>query len=258
VTNQLQEYEYATTVLAECAVGKSPRNARSYAALFWRYTSGGLTLKAAGMRNFVRVLTALLAFGVSGPARGQIIDFESGGLKYKALTHNGVTLMFSPLTMRIRDYAILQVAVSNGSPVSWTVRPEDCRFEHADGSSVQALPAATVINKLIAKGSRGDVIKLVTAYEANLYNNTQFHSTNGYESRRKNAFGEVGSNKLKAGAAASAISFPTTKLAPGQSTDGAVFFPNHGKPLGEGKLIIHAAGEDYVFPVETETHPSER
>jgi hypothetical protein len=187
-------------------------------------------------------------------ARAQIIEFESGGLKYQALTHNGFTIMFSPLAMRIRDYAILQVAISNGTPISWSVRPEDFRFEHADGTTTQALPARTVVSKLIDKGTRGDVIKLVAAYEASLYNNAQIHSTNGYEARRQNAFADVGSTKLKAAAAASALALGTTKLAPGQSTDGAVFYPNQGKPLGAGRLIVHAAGEDFVFPVEADLH----
>jgi len=193
-----------------------------------------------------------LALAFSGVAHAQIIEFESAGVKYKALTHDGFTLMFSPLETRIRDYAIVQVAVSNGSPISWTIRPEDCRFERADGTTVQALPARTVINTLVAKGTRGDVIKLVAAYEATLYNNAQIHSTNGYEARRQNAFADIGSNKIKAAAAASAIAFPTTKLAPGQSTDGAVFFPNQGKPLGSGRLIINAAAEEFVFPVEAD------
>ena len=51
--------------------------------------------------------------------RAQIIEFESGGLKYKTLTHNGVTIMFASLPTHVREYAILQVAISNGSPVSW-------------------------------------------------------------------------------------------------------------------------------------------
>ena len=199
-----------------------------------------------------------LVFMLWSASAAQIIEFESGGLTYNALTHNGVTLMFSPLAMRIRDYAILQVAVSNGSPVPWTIRPEDCRFERADGSSVQALPAATVITTLMNRGSRGDVIKLVAAYEANLYNNAQIHSTNGYESRRRNAFGDVGATKIKAAAAGSAISFPTTTLAPGQSTDGAVFVPNQGKPLGPGRLIIQAAGESFVFPVGADAHTTSK
>jgi hypothetical protein len=198
------------------------------------------------------VFTAML--GVAGRAQA-IIDFESAGLKYKAMTRGGVTVMFSLLPMHIRDYAIVQVAISNGSSISWTVRPEDCGFEKTDGQAIQALPARTVVNTLIEKGGRGDVIKLIAAYEASLFNNAQIHSTNGYEERRQNAFAELGSSKLKAAAAASAIALVTTKLAPGQSTDGAVFYPNQGKPLGSGKLIVNMAGETYVFPLEDAANP---
>lgn len=180
----------------------------------------------------------------------QIIDFESGGLKYKAMSRDGVTVMFSLLPLHIRDYAVLQVAVSNGAPVSWTIRPEDCSFEKADGETIRGEPAAAVISKLIQKATRGDVIKLVTAYEASLFNNTQIRSTNGYETRRQNAFAEVSSTKLKAAAAASAIALAPTKLPPGQSTDGAVFYANQGKPLGAGRVIVNVAGEIFAFPVE--------
>jgi hypothetical protein len=198
--------------------------------------------------TFWRVSLLASVLAVAAHAQ-QIIDFESGGLKYKAMTRNGVTIMFSILPTHIRDYAILQMAVSNGAPVSWTVKPEDCTFEKSDGEKVQGLPARTVVGTLIEKATRGDVIKLVAAYEASLYNNTQIHSTNGYESRRQNAFAEFGSTRLKAAAAASAIALVTTKLAPGQSTDGAVFYPNRGKPLGTGRLVINTAGETFVFPV---------
>ena len=37
---------------------------------------------------------------------------------------------------------------------------------------------------------------------------------------------------MKAAAAASALALVQTKLTPGESTDGAVFFPTEGKPLG--------------------------
>ncbi len=111
-------------------------------------------------------------------------------------------------------------------------------------------PAKTLVNTLFEKAGRGDVIKLIAAYEASLFNNAQIHSTNGYEARRQNAFADIGSSKLKAAAAASAIALVTTKLAPGQSTDGAVFYPNQGKPLGSGKLIVNMAGETFVFPLE--------
>jgi hypothetical protein len=197
----------------------------------------------------LRALVMATTLGVAGHAQA-IIDFESAGLKYKAMTRGGVTVMFSLLPMHIRDYAVVQVAVSNGSPVSWTVNAQDCSFQKPDGQMIQALSARTVVGTLSEKGKRGDVIKLIAAYEASLFNNARIHSTNGYEARRQSAFADLGSSKLKAAAAASAIALVTTKLAPGQSTDGAVFYPNQGKPLGTGKLIINMAGETYVFPLE--------
>ena len=180
----------------------------------------------------------------------QIIEFESGGLKYKTLTRSGVTVMFAPLPTHLHDYAILQVSVSNGSPVSWAVKPEDFRFEKAEGGSLQAVPARAVVDKMMEKAGRGDVIKLISAYEGGLYGNAQMHSTNGYESRRQNALAEVGSAKIKAAAAASAIALVLTKLMPGQSTDGAIFFANQGKLLGAGQLVVNVAGEVFTFPVD--------
>jgi hypothetical protein len=189
----------------------------------------------------------LLVF--SAGLQGQVIDFESGGLQYKALTRNGVTIMFAPLPVRVHDFAILEIAISNGSSISWAVRPEDFRFERADGQAIQALPATTVVDTLRDKASRGDLIKLVKTYEAALYGNTQIHSTNGYEVRRQSAIADLGSTKLKAAATASAIALVLTRLKPGQSGDGAIFFPNQGKPLGAGQLIVTAAAETFVFPV---------
>jgi len=209
-----------------------------------------------GSRRAFLLYSFLFASILCAPAaRAQIIEFESGGLKYKTLTRGGVTVMFAPLSTHIRDYAILQVAVSNGSPVSWSVRPEDFRFERTDGQGMQALPAGKVVGTLLEKAGRGDVIKLISAYEAALFSNAHMHSTNGYEVRRQNFMAESPGNKLRAAAAASAIAFATTKLAPGQSTDGAVFYANQGKPLGTGRLILNAAGETFVFPVETDPHP---
>jgi hypothetical protein len=202
-----------------------------------------------------RRLLLLAAILPIAAVRGQIIEFESGGLKYKTLTHGGVTVMFAPLAMHVRDYAVLQVAVSNGSPVSWAIRPEDFSFQRADGQTIRALPARTVVDTLMEKAGRGDVIKLISAYEAALYGNTMVHSTNGYESRRQDALAEGGgSSKLKAAAAASAIVLATTKLLPGQSTDGAIFYATQGKPIGSGHLIVNAAGEVFTFPVEPEGH----
>src|SRR5258708_38044605 len=144
----------------------------------------------------MRTLAAMMLIAV---LQGQqIIEFDSGGLRYKTLTHNGVTIMFATLPRNVRDYAILQVAISNGSPVSWAIRPEDFRFEKSDGQTIRALPARTVGDTLMEKAGRGDVIKLVAAYEAGLYGNTKLKSTNGYETRRQNALAEGSSTKLRA------------------------------------------------------------
>jgi len=184
----------------------------------------------------------------------QVLEFESAGLKYKALTRGGVTIMFAPLPTKVLGYTILQVAISNGSPTSWSFRPEDFRFERESGQNIQAVSAGTVVKQLLDRASRGDVGKLVNAYEAALFGNAQVHSTNGYESRRQDYLA-MGSTKLKAASAASAIALVTTKLTPGQSTDGAVFYPSGGKPLGTCKLIVNAAAEVFEFPVESERSP---
>jgi hypothetical protein len=183
--------------------------------------------------------------------QAQVLEFESGGLKYKALTRGGVTIMFAPLPTKVLGYTILQVAISNGAPVSWSFKAEDFRFERDNGQQIQAVSAGTVVKQLLDHASRGDVGRLISAYEAALFGNAQVHSTNGYESRRQD-YMALGSTKLKAASAASAIALVTAKLEPGQSTDGAVFYPTGGKPLGAGRLIVNAAAEVFEFPVEPE------
>ena len=206
-----------------------------------------------GWRSPVR-LFAFLFLAALPVARlhAQVLEFESGGLKYKALTRGGVTIMFAPLPTKVLGYTILQVAISNGSPVSWSFKPEDFRFERESGQQIQAVSAGTVVKQLLDHASRGDVGRLISAYEAALFGNVQVHSTNGYESRRQDYLA-LGSTKLKAASAASAIALVTTKLASGQSTDGAVFYPSGGKPLGAGRLIVNAAAEVFEFPVEAES-----
>jgi hypothetical protein len=180
----------------------------------------------------------------------QVIDFDSGGLHYKTLTKGGVTIMFAGLPSHVRAYSVLQVAVSNGSPISWTIKPEDFRFYHQDGTSVGAAEAGDVVDSLITKASRRDVINLVSTYENGIYGNSRLRSNNGYEARRRNYLAEVSSAKIKAAAAASAIAFVAVKLSPGDSTDGAVFFPSNGKALGAGKLVVTAAGETFEFETD--------
>src|SRR5204862_4553663 len=194
-------------------------------------------------RAFFCVLAAVLL-------SAQVIEFESGGLKYQTLSRNGVTVMFAHLPTHVREYAILQVAVSNGAQLPYNIRPEDLTFERADGVSIHAAPARQVVEALIEKGNRGDVVKLVSTYEMALYGMTRLRPTNGYESRRQQYLAEVASTKIKAAAAASAIALVQTKLGAGQSTDGAVFFPTEGRPLGAGRLVMRSSAGEFAFNPE--------
>jgi hypothetical protein len=186
------------------------------------------------------------------------IEFESHGLLYEALTKNGITLMYAPLPPHIKDYNIIQVTVTNGSLITWTVRPGDFSFVRQDGSVLQAVSADEVVESLLQKASRNDVIKLQLLYEDSIYALSNFRSTNGYEQRREAAMAQFVNRSFKAAAAASAITLVPTKLKPGDSTDGAVFFENRTKEknLGTGRFLAHTCGENFSF--ETFAEPKSR
>lgn len=186
-------------------------------------------------------------------AQAQVIEFESNGLKYQTLTKNGVTVMFATLPAHIKGYTVLQVAVSNGSKYIYGVDPEDFIFRRDDGSTEKALPARQVVKRMLDRANRDDVIKLVGTYEVGLYGLQRMQSNNGYEQRRQSAIGEMGGAKLKAAAATSAIAFVKTKIGPGESTDGAVFYNVEKKILGSGRLTLKLAGE--VFEFDPIVHP---
>jgi hypothetical protein len=185
----------------------------------------------------------LVLFGL---AQAQVIEFESNGLKYQTLTRSGVTIMWAPMQNHLHTFAIIQAAISNGSAGPYVIRPEDFAWVRPDGSELRASPAVAVVNVLLQKGSGGDVIKLVTTYEAALYGNPHFKSTNGYEMRRQGALAMT-ATRAKAAATASAIALVQTKMARGESTDGAVFFATDGKPLGQGRLVIRTNTDTFDF-----------
>jgi len=192
---------------------------------------------------------ALALLACPAPGHAQVIEFESNGLKYETLTKSGVTIMFAVLPQRLHEFAILQVAVSNGSKAPYNIRPEDFTYERLDGSVLRASGAREVVTLLEQKGSAGDVIKLVTSYENSIYGNQRLKSTNGYEQRRQSVLA-MGSVKLKAAAAASALALIQTRLMPGESTDGAVFFPTEGKVLGFGHMVVRTNTDIFNFTTE--------
>ncbi len=177
------------------------------------------------------------------------IEFQSRGLDYEALTKSGITVMFAPLPPHVKDFNIVQITVTNGSLVSWTVKPADFSFVRQDGTVLFAVPADDVVDSLLEKASRSDVIKLQLLYESSIYALANYRPTNGYERRREAAMAQFVNPRFKAAAAASAITLIPTKLKSGDSTDGAVFFENRSKEkaLGPGRLVAHTCGETFVF-----------
>ena len=183
------------------------------------------------------------------PAPAQVIEFESHGQKYQTLTKSGVTMIFTHLPNHLHEYAIVQAAISNGSASPYVIRPEDFSYVFGGGNSVRATNATEVIQMLMQKGNGGDVVKLITTYEASVYGNTHYKATNGFEQRREAALA-FGGTKLKAAAAASALALGVTKLQPGESTDGAVFFAHEGKPLIGGRLVVRTNTDVFEFNAE--------
>jgi hypothetical protein len=193
----------------------------------------------------------VLGLALVGAAGAQVIEFESNGLKYQTLTRSAVTVMWAQLPTQLHNFTIVQVAVSNGSTGTYTIRPEDFHFVRQDGTTVNATPARDIVNMLSQKGSGNDVIKLVTAYEASVYGNSHFRSTNGYEQRRQAALAMT-STKFRAAATASALAMAQIKLGAGDSTDGAVFFPTDGKPLGPGHMVVRTNTDVFNFLIPGE------
>ena len=195
------------------------------------------------------VLVGLLLFHRDfSRLQAQVIEFENRGLKYQTLTRNGVTIMFAPLATHVREYTIFQVAVSNGSTGPYIIRPENFYFVRTTGDVVEADSAERVIGTLMQKGSGNDVVKLVNTYETALYG-ASLKSTNGFEARRQNMLA-FGASKLRAAATASAVALVQTKLAPGESTDGAIFLPIETKTLAMGHLQVRTNTDTFEFNAE--------
>ena len=194
------------------------------------------------------LLVVCLAAAVE--ASPQAIEFENGGLKYQTLTRKGVTVMFTRMASHLHDYAMWQVAISNGSDAYCNIKPEDFTFQRADGRVFQAVPARDVVEQMLARGTHADMVKLITSYESALYGIPHMKISNGYEQRRQNALSEGVSARFKAAAAASAIVLVPTRVGPGQSTDGAIFMPGDNKQISNGRVTVHSNGQVFEFNPE--------
>jgi len=89
----------------------------------------------------------------------------------------------------------------------------------------------------------------VNAYESGILGNPSLKSTHGYEERRQAAIAASGT-KARTAAVASALAMVLTKMEPGNSTDGAIFFPTSGKPMGAGRMVVRTNTDVWEFNVE--------
>jgi hypothetical protein len=195
-----------------------------------------------------RIGLAAAAFLLAAAAFAQVIEYQENGEKYQTLSHKGLTVIITHLPVQIEGYGLIQVSISNGSQIHWTVKPEE--FEYVRGSDIiNGVNADAVVNIMLEHASSGDVVKLITSYERSLYAIPNMRSNNGYEQRRQGALAFGTSQKLRAAAAASAITLAQVRLAPGESTDGAVFMhlPKDPKSLTGGHLVLHSEGETFEF-----------
>ena len=192
------------------------------------------------------ILTAALLLAAA--AFAQVIQYEANGEKYQTLSHGGLTVIINHLPVQVAGYGLIQVSISNGSKIYWTVKPEDFAYTRG-GETIGALTADQVVNVMLAHASANDVVKLITSYEKSLYAIPNMRSNNGYEQRRQGALAYGASSKLRAAAAASAITLAQVRLASGDSTDGAVFIhvPKDAKSLTGGHLVFHSEGQTFDF-----------
>lgn len=204
------------------------------------------------MRGLAAGAIALtLAVGV----RAQTLEFESGGLKYQALTRGGITVMVAPLPTRILGYAIVQVAISNGSVDPVEIQPDKFQYLRAANPPVKALSPRAVVSDVMNRAGRDDVGRLISVYEAALYGNSQLQLKFGYESRRKDAMA-IGNSRKSAGAAAAAIVLGSSEIQPGATVDGAVFFPTSNRPMGAGQLVFETGEQRFEFTIVPPPQPA--
>jgi hypothetical protein len=198
------------------------------------------------MSTRIAILTSVAL--LSATAFAQVIEYEANGEKYQTLSHAGLTVIINYLPVQVAGYGLVQVSIANGSQMHWTVRPEDFQYVRS-GETIDALTADDVVNVMLDHASGNDVVKLITSYEKSLYAIPNMRSNNGYEQRRQGALAYGSSSRLRAAAAASAITLAQVRLAPGDSTDGAVFIrlPRDPKSLTGGHLAFHCEDQTFDF-----------
>src|ERR1700686_5398988 len=85
------------------------------------------------LRRFIVTSVALWAAAfVSTQVSGQVIEYEANGLKYQTLSRKGLTVIVTHMPNHVAGFGLIQVSISNGSDIYWTVQPEDFSYIKQD------------------------------------------------------------------------------------------------------------------------------
>src|SRR5580658_7595424 len=95
-------------------------------------------------RRLGRLIAASAALWAAVYLYGQVIEYESNGLKYQTLSRKGLTVIVTRMPNHVAGFGLFQVSISNGSEIYWTVQPEDFSYIRQDVSSKQEVATAAL------------------------------------------------------------------------------------------------------------------
>src|ERR1700686_4971053 len=85
------------------------------------------------LRRFSVTSVALWAVAFAASlVYGQVIEYEANGLKYQTLSRKGLTVIVTHMPNHVAGFGLIQVSISNGSDIYWTVQPEDFSYIKQD------------------------------------------------------------------------------------------------------------------------------
>ena len=159
------------------------------------------------MNRLFVFLPLVLACGGNRPSRRASqtpIEFTSHGLEYEALPKRASRDVRVPAATHQR-FQYYSGHRNHGSPVSWTVKPADFSFVRQDGVVLASVSADQVVESMLQKAGRNDVIKLQLLYEDSIMRYRIFARQTDTSSAREAAMAQFVDRGFKAAAAASAI-----------------------------------------------------
>ena len=89
----------------------------------------------------------------------QVIEYEEKGLKYQTLSRKGLTVIVTHMPNHVAGFGLVQVSISNGSDMYWTVQPEEFAYMKQD-MPLTAISAGQVVDVLLDKGSHPSSVGL--------------------------------------------------------------------------------------------------